>query len=277
VREIEQYLTYLRAKSASDKTVKTYLPIVIKFLSQVKKPLDEIAIEDVNAFLSQYGGRSQRTQLTVAYALKSFFKAVKSNVDPNLIPIPKRLTEERQIVVIPEEKVEEMVRSVGDPRLKAMIALTYELGLRVRELCALRYGDLDVESWTCYVRRVKGSISRPEPIVTPWVKEAVLEYLSTYKPEDPDAPLFPDKRGGQLSPEYVWSLLKEVLRAFGYHDAHPHDLRHSRATNLLRRNVDVVTVAHLLGHKSLSSTMRYMHLVVEDVRKKLEDSLSQLF
>jgi len=64
-------------------------------------------------------------------------------------------------------------------------------------------------------------------------------------------------------------LISNTLRGFGY-DLRPHDLRHSRATNLLRRGLDIRALQVFLGHSSIIQTERYTHLTEVDLKKMIE-------
>lgn len=268
---IESFVRYLEARGASKKTVKTYLYFVREFAEFLGKPLSESTLDDVIKFMSLYKDKSVYTRWTVAYALKSLFRVVKSGVNPDLIPVPER-PKERDIVVIPEEAFRTAVNMLPI-KVATMVALTYELGLRCSELCQLRAGDLNLRDGVCYVRRVKGSVSGAVPIVTPWVMETLVKYLEYYKPVDPNQPLFPGRGGGFMNPASVSTILKKALAQMGYPNARPHDIRHSRATHLWRAGLDAITIARVLGHKELSSTLRYSHIVVAELREKLLKAL----
>jgi len=269
---MEKFITHLRARGAKDHTIKTYTRFVQKLLEQCK----QITYECVLKFMSQYSNSAPLTQATCAYALRAFFEAnPELGIDYKLIPLPSRVDVNRKIVTIPEPVIRKMAEEADDIKVGAIIALMYEAGLRVSEVGKITCGDVNLNDWTIYVRRSKGSVSSTLPIVTDWVKDIVRAYMVVRKCVDPNEPLFPGKGMRGISYTRVSTIVKEVLRKYNYSDAHPHDIRHSRATNLLKAGVDVVTVSHILGHKTLSSTSRYLHLVVEDIRRKLEQVKTQ--
>lgn len=257
----------LNAERASQKTINVYTYFVKRFIDFCGGR--EPKLEDVIKFLNTFSDKSVYTQYTVSYALKYFFK-VCPFVDANLVPEPVRIREVRAKVIIPEEDIIEGLKKLP-LRHAAMLGVTYEFGLRVSELCLMRYGDINLNDWTAYVRRVKGSVTSVLPIVTDEVKNVLYEYMSVYKPASTNMPLFPNRKGGVMNVSYASQVMKKILTAIGYPNAHPHDIRHSRATNLLKAGVDPVTVARILGHANLSSTLIYFHLIVDDIRKKLEE------
>jgi len=268
---IERLVEYLRSRGAKEHTVKTYARFARKLLEACPEPTKECAL----SFLAQYSGKAPLTQATCAYALRAFFEANPDlGVDYRDIPLPSRVEVARKVVVIPEAVIRR-VAEAEDIKVGAMIALMYEVGLRVSEVGKLLCGDLDLLEWTVYARRAKGSVSSVLPIVTDWVKDLVRAYATVRACRDPSEPLFPGRSGRGISYTRVSALVKAALAKHGYSDARPHDIRHSRGTNLLKAGVDVVTVAHVLGHKALSSTTRYLHLVVDDIRRKLEEALKR--
>jgi integrase len=266
---LNKYIEYMEARRISRKTLNTYLYFIQTFLNVVNKPLEEITLEDVIKFLSSYSNCSYYTQRIVAYALRSYFEVV-GTIDYHLIPLPSRMLEDRTPVLIDEATIRIIIKNTPSLKLKTMLALMYELGLRVGELANLTYKDLDTTEWSCYVKRSKGSIASKVPIVSSWVKELIVEYLSKYPPSSLDEPLFKSQKGGKYRVSTLSAIIKNILRMNGFPNAHPHDIRHSRATNLIKKGLEVTAVAKVLGHKSLSSTLRYLHYSIEDLRKKLE-------
>jgi integrase len=268
---LEKLVEYLRARGARENTIKTYA----RYAEKLAAECPEITLDCVMRFLAKYSDKAPLTRHTVAYAVRAFLEAnPELGVDYRLVPLPERADASRKIVVIPEEEVRRMAES-EDLKVGAIIALMYEFGLRVSEVGKILCGDVNLENWTVYVRRAKGSVSAELPVVTPWVKNLLRAYMIARRCESPDEPLFPGRRGAGISHTRVSAIVKGVLKRHGYPTAHPHDIRHSRATNLLRVGVDVVTVSRVLGHKSLASTTSYLHLVVEDIRKKLEEALKR--
>jgi integrase/recombinase XerC len=138
----------------------------------------------------------------------------------------------------------------------AILLLLYGAGLRVAEALSLTGRALPIGS-TLRVTGKRGK-TRIVPVV-PAVREAIEDYARQcpYSVAG-DAPLFLGARGGRLNPDLVRRAVAAARKRLGLPDSlTPHALRHSFATHLLARGVDLRALQELLGHASLSSTQIY--------------------
>jgi integrase/recombinase XerC len=138
----------------------------------------------------------------------------------------------------------------------AILLLLYGAGLRVAEALSLTALVLPMGP----TLRVTGKRSKTRVVpVVPAVKEAVEDYVRQCPyPLSGDAPLFVGARGGPLNADLVRRVVASARRRLGLPDTlTPHALRHSFATHLLARGVDLRALQELLGHASLSSTQIY--------------------
>jgi integrase/recombinase XerD len=150
-----------------------------------------------------------------------------------------------------------------------LLALLYDCGLRVSELAALRVEQLDLESWLIRVRG-KGDKERFVPFGDQ-ARAAILAYLSGARGRSRRAAgngyLFPGARGGHLTRQRAWQIVKTHLAGAGVaRSVSPHTLRHSFATHLLDNGAELRAVQLLLGHADISTTQIYTHLSQERLR-----------
>jgi integrase/recombinase XerD len=151
-----------------------------------------------------------------------------------------------------------------------LLALLYDCGLRVSELAALLLEQVDLESWLLRVRG-KGDKERFVPFGEE-ARASLLAYLSRSRGLSPRAGgnkhLFPGARGGHLTRQRAWQIVKAHLAGAGVaRSVSPHTLRHSFATHLLDNGADLRAVQLLLGHADISTTQIYTHLSQERLRK----------
>jgi integrase/recombinase XerC len=150
-------------------------------------------------------------------------------------------------------------------RDRALFELLYSSGLRVSELCGVRWRDLDAEGGLLRVTG-KGSKTRIVP-----VGAKALEALATLRAQDActDAdPLVRGRGGKPLTPNGVRARLKKRAQEQGvWKRVYPHLMRHSCASHLLESSGDLRAVQELLGHADIATTQIYTHLDFQHLAK----------
>ncbi|MEO6967775.1 MAG: tyrosine recombinase XerC [Rhodanobacteraceae bacterium] len=156
----------------------------------------------------------------------------------------------------------------GDPeavRDRALLELLYSSGLRVSELCGVRWRDLDAGEGLLRVTG-KGSKTRIVP-----VGSRALEALAALRELDhptSDDPLVRGRHGQPLTPGAVRTRIKRRAREQGvWKRVYPHLLRHSCASHLLESSGDLRAVQELLGHADIGTTQIYTHLDFQHLAK----------
>ena len=143
-------------------------------------------------------------------------------------------------------------------RDRALLELLYSSGLRVSELCALRWHDLDLADGQVTVLG-KGSKQRMVPVGSH--ARAALEAWRAEQAPKPDAPVFPGRGGNAITPRAVQLRLRQIAQRQGlFKRVHPHLLRHTFASHVLESSGDLRGVQELLGHADLGTTQIYTHL-----------------
>jgi integrase/recombinase XerD len=280
---IDAYLDHLRVERALAKnTLEAYSRDLRRLADHLgkeggtdPKTVDPGTIADllVRNVRTGFGARSSARQLS---ALSGFFRfLVRERAipgDPTQLVDRPRLGR-RLPKVLSFEQIEALLaapdrahpRGVRDA---AMIHLMYASGLRVSELVSLKVADLDTRAGLVSALG-KGGKRRLVP-----VGETALEHVEAYlrdvrptvaEPGDPT--LFVSPRGGPLTREGFWKLLKRYALAAGIGvSLSPHKLRHSFATHLLRNGADLRAVQAMLGHADLATTEIYTHVAQEHLR-----------
>jgi len=160
-------------------------------------------------------------------------------------------------------------RRTENPLHRAVIIVLLNTGLRASELCGLRLKDLELSErkGKIFVRG-KGEKMREVPLNAE-ARRALWEWLSVRPQVAADA-LFVGRRG-PLTPAGLWRIVKKLGRQAGLEEVHPHLLRHTFATRLLREaGADLVQVAALLGHEDIATTARYTKPSAEELEAALE-------
>ena len=150
-------------------------------------------------------------------------------------------------------------------RDRAILELFYSSGLRLSELCALRWRDLDLADGLVTVLG-KGSKQRSVP-----VGSHARKALDDWRRESQgqlDAPVFPGRGGATITPRAVQLRLRQLAQRQGlFKRVHPHLLRHSFASHVLESSGDLRGVQELLGHADIATTQIYTHLDYQHLAK----------
>ncbi|MCL5264478.1 MAG: tyrosine-type recombinase/integrase [Chloroflexi bacterium] len=146
----------------------------------------------------------------------------------------------------------------------AMISLMLNGGVRLRELVELDRADVDLDANIVVVGQ--GRARREIPLNRD-LRQRLAQHLVKV-PDRGDAPLFTNNKGGRLSRDGVYYLVKRYLRAAGLvHEkgkASPRTLRHTFCAQLLARGANLAVVKELAGHAELSSTSVYLDVPLKD-------------
>jgi len=149
-------------------------------------------------------------------------------------------------------------------RDRALLELFYSSGLRLSELCALRWRDLQLDDGLVTVLG-KGSRQRSVPLGS-HARRALSEWRGSTG-ATADAPVFPG-RNGPITPRAVQYRLRQLAQRQGlFKRVHPHLLRHSFASHILESSGDLRGVQELLGHADIATTQIYTHLDFQHLAK----------
>lgn len=150
-------------------------------------------------------------------------------------------------------------------RDRALLELFYSSGLRLSELCGLRWNDLDLSSGFVTVLG-KGNKQRKVPVGS-HARKALQAWRDEQKAAG-DAPVFPGRGGGPISQRAVQIRMKLLAQKQGtFKNVHPHMLRHSFASHILESSGDLRGVQELLGHADIATTQIYTHLDFQHLAK----------
>lgn len=150
-------------------------------------------------------------------------------------------------------------------RDRAILELFYSSGLRLSELCALRWRDLDLADGLVTVLG-KGSKQRSVPVGSH--ARRALEDWRRESQGQPEAPVFPGRGGATITPRAVQIRLQGLAQRQGlFKRVHPHLLRHSFASHVLESSGDLRGVQELLGHADIATTQIYTHLDYQHLAK----------
>ncbi|MHB1540351.1 MAG: tyrosine-type recombinase/integrase [Steroidobacteraceae bacterium] len=262
----QRMLEDMQIRNFSQNTQKSYLQQVSLFARHFHRSPDGLGPENIRAYqlyLTKEKKLAPGSILIATSALRFLYTVtMKRPWDvEEVLPMPKK-PQTLPVILSPEE-VRQFLSCV--PRRKARTALTvcYATGLRVSEAIALKPTDIDSQRMTIRVTQGKGQKDRDVML-----SEQLLSILRDwYRFARPTEWLFPGVIPGshitRSGIENACTLAHE--RSGLSKPVTPHSLRHAFACHLLEYGTDLRTIQLLLGHRSLSTTARYLRLATSKV------------
>ncbi|HEX2952465.1 MAG TPA: tyrosine-type recombinase/integrase [Bacillota bacterium] len=153
----------------------------------------------------------------------------------------------------------------------ALFELMLGAGLKLNEVESLQLTDVEVNAirGTVTVRQA-GTIKLRQVPLNNETRQALVKYLEIRK-EDDDA-LFLSQKGGGLTANAIWKIVKKYGDAAGFEELSPFTLRHTFGAMLVRKyNVDIGTVASLMGHENIQTTVNYCRTGSDDIMHVIEN------
>lgn len=247
-----KYLNY------SDNTSSTYLFYIKQFLEKINIAPSRLNADHFKAYLESYSYTSNSQQNQVINAIRFLYKygLEKKYAKVNF----KRPRSEKKLPrVIDSDLIISKLEQITNLKHKAILSLTYSVGLRVSEVINLKISDIDSGRMIIHIRNSKGRKDRIVPL-----SEGMLILLREYfKEYQPKVYLF----NGQFSDQYSPTSCRNIMKKYISKDHRFHDLRHSCFTYLIEQDVNLRKIQSIAGHKSSRTTEIYTHVS----KKSLEE------
>ncbi len=250
---------WLHGKSAN--TVDGYRRYAERFFRHIgNKPLSECTLMDIQMWSITLGGSNNSKRVAVG-AIKSLFSFAKQLgvISSNLGILVKPPTAKNRLAerILTESEVQQVINNTTNGRDRAIIRLLYFAGLRVSELCALKWRDLKA-------RGDGGQITvfgKGEKTRTVLVGAGIWREIQELKGDSrKDDPVFVSAKGGHLCRSMVFHIVKNAAKRAGLEgNVSPHWLRHSHASHSLDRGAPIHLLQKTLGHSSVAITEMYLH------------------
>lgn len=276
---ISRFVDDLKALGRSPATIAGYTQDLSFFEKWLQKHFncqaftEDITLEDAEKFLlmlrveRQYKPSSMKR---MHIALKMFFqlawKKKWCTVDIALEIKPVRIPQKERDYMV-EEEVMEFVAKMKHKLGKVVVLTLYYSGLRIAEALALDVDDVDMKNRKIYVRNGKGNKSRTIPMADKLY--GILTEYCEWRVNSNE--FFATEKTGRLSKVRVQALVRETRRALGWkRTITPHSFRHSFASRLVEKNVNIVSVSKLLGHSDLKTTSIYTHSSMSQLEEAVD-------
>ena len=262
----QRFLDEMKLRNYSPRTVEAYLAALIKLSKHFNRSLDQLDAEQIRQFqlhlIAQ--GVSWSTFNQIACALRFFYTQVLK-CTPEHVPFVRFAKKPQSLpTILSPREVKRLLEAERDPAKRTMYRTAYACGLRIEELLHLKIADIDAERMLLWVRGGKGNKDRAVPICNSLLAELRTHWKSHRSPTY----LFPNSQGKPWCAGSIQRAFQIAHRRSGLtKPATPHTLRHCFATHRLEGGMDLATLQRLMGHSNLSTTLRYVHLRSEHLRR----------
>ena len=277
IEERKKFIDWCKSKKLKKRTIYEYIGYYDKF-GQAKN----LTQKKVNNFLKRFNYNSVVKAFVKNYITfvilnkEDFSKEILDSTKEIIIPRETGVRPLKIPTIITEEEIWKIEKHFKREREKLMLLLSFYCGLRVGGLTSIKLDDFDWRSyWDSDCKDIgelkigeKGSQERMV-FVLPELMKRINNWISTLKDDlEENKPLF--KIGSRRWRTLLNLCSEEALNK----KISPHILRHSCATHLLKKGVPIEKVQRLLGHKSITSTQIYLHIVQEDLKQDYIEKVS---
>lgn len=288
LKDIAQYKTYLiTVKGLAESTVFEYEQDLNAFLYFIMERSDserdflvgvtEDIIYDYLSFLTLDKKNQPSTRRRKLSTLSGFYQYMlinKKKITYNpMIAIEKPKKNKRIPTYLTVEEQEKLVAAIPvgslfEKRNYLILLLMMYLGLRVSEVINLKIKDIQDD----YLKIIGKGNKERRLYLNEEISNELKCYLDThYLKDKPESFLFLSKNKDKLSRQAIFQLIEKLRKNANLinKSISPHTLRHTAATNLHRKNIDILTIQKILGHESLETTQIYTHIEDSAIRDAL--------
>lgn len=243
----------LRYKNYSEKSIKLYTSYLKFFIKEadIKDPY-QITTKQIVDYLESKSYSSTSQQNQYIGCLKLFAKYILNRKDIHLSKIERPKSEKKLPKVIDHDFIINQLSKINNIKHKAILTLTYSVGLRVSEITNLKVEDIDSKRMLIHIKNAKGKKDRIVPL-SKNVLELLREYFKEFRPKEY---LF----NGQDSKQYSIQSCQKLYKKYIDGNSSIHTLRHSSFTNLLECGTDLRIIQKIAGHSSSKTTEIYTHV-----------------
>jgi integrase/recombinase XerD len=245
----------------SPHTQRAYSADVARFNAFARKPLRSVTLTDLQSFADCLAGLAPASRYRTLSAIKSLLAfGRRIGYLPFDVGGPLRLpTMQNRLAerILSETDVHRMLSLEANERNRALLILLYGSGVRVSEVCGLCWRDVQAAANGVQIT-VFGKGGKTRAIHLP---ESIAKLLSSLRDDAEDrAPVFRSRKNCALRPAAVWRIVRRAAARAGIDlPVSPHWLRHAHASHALDRGAPIHLVQATLGHRSITTTGRYLH------------------
>ena len=263
----DEMIRAMKLRNFSNKTQESYLYQITKLAGHYGKSPDELSHKELQDYLIHLKENLDLSFSSCNVARSAIrFLYGKVLKDENIhIAIPAQHTPKFLPEVLSVEEVMTLINAATGFRNRMLLMTAYSAGLRLEELVCLKPGHIDGKRQVIRVVQGKGKKDRYTTLSEVLLKE-LRQYWQMFKPSE--WLFYSTDPGKQMSKSTVQKVFTNAKKRAGINRARGiHTLRHCFATHMLEAGYDIRRIQKMMGHKSISTTMTYLHVSRESVSK----------
>lgn len=265
---IKQFIVAKSVEGLARKSLEQYKMILLRMDKFIKKPIIQMSTIDIQCFLAMLiQTSSKRNADNYRRVMSSFFVWMTDNeiIVKNPMRRCKKIKSEKKAKLpFSAGEIEQLRYKASDIRIRAMLEFLLSTGCRVSEMGQLNYNQIDFDKGEVVVFG-KGSKER-----ICYLNDAaclyVKKYLNTRTDSNPALFVTERKPHNRLEVNSIEAIIRELGRAAGVMNVHPHRFRRTTASWASRRGMKVELIQKMLGHTDINTTMIYTQVAQEDVK-----------
>lgn len=272
---VQKFLMSRKVKGCTDRTIKFYIGSIRRARRRIQKPLKEITVDDIRWYSSIREFQDKVARVTIQnelHAMSSLMEFLSADgyIQGNPVKkfgeykIPKKMKK-----AFTEYEIEKMRGVIETKKEAAFFEILLSTGCRVSELAGIRKDEIRGDKILVHGKGQKDRIVR----INTRAKIALEDYMANKCEESKLSPwLFPKREythicetpEEHMDPCSIEGAIRKIGKRVGVH-AHPHKFRRTCATFALRRGMDIIYVAKMLGHENITTTQIYLELNEEEM------------
>lgn len=255
------FIREMQIRNYSERTISNYVAALAKVAQFHQLSPDEINMEQFKNFL-HHRISEDKVSVSVINQTISAFKIMQTDVlgrEWETFKVKRPRKEKKLPVVMSVDEINQMIGLAKNVKHRALMALAYSTGMRKGEVQSLKINHIDSKRMQVFVARGKGKKSR-YTILSDKALQMLRLYYSLEKPKtylfEPQG-----KKGMPLSNTSLNNIVTKAAQRAGIKkNVSFHTLRHSFATHMLEKGINLRLIQKLMGHTSLKTTSSYLHI-----------------
>jgi site-specific recombinase XerD len=280
----QEFIKFLQKNGRATATVLAYA----KDIDQLIEFLAKIGIADIKNVEADHLEQFKQSLKDEKYTLKSISRKLNSiksffkyligegilTASPALtVSHPKYdITPPRILSPLEYRALRDATRD--DVRMYAIVEFLLQTGLRIGELANIQLQDISIEKSNLKVRAYESHDARKVPL-NRTAKEAVEKYVAA-RPKTKNTTLFVTKTGNPFLIRNIRTAVNRYFRIAGIKGAKVNDLRHTFVVEQLKAGVPIVELSHMVGHKRLSTTEKYLEFLEGEKAESKKIKIAEL-